>query len=250
MNQMYDRMSAPSKKSSKHTGAVPRWRTCKLQTYFTAKGLIDYFMVEDPSPSGAGLATAPMSQEEGKLFENLKADIIQASRDLDEEAGIVQDVEESRADRVPWLVHTGFPTHLRGLRDAEIIGYGAGGADTDLGRILAAAESTFRDAYKLCSDRSPDRKMTQQRAKRLSNFHYDNSNMISAKASRFRSFKNESSLTLYFQIIKQLFTYYYREVFYNDGHFTREHNHQTLPRDVIETAPITYCNRGKANPSF
>ncbi|KAJ0127932.1 Transposon Tf2-1 polyprotein [Fusarium oxysporum f. sp. albedinis] len=90
--------------------------------------------------------------------------------------------------------------------------------------------------------------MTQQRAKRLSNFHYDNSNMISAKASRFRSFKNESSLTLYFQIIKQLFTYYYREVFYNDGHFTREHNHQTLPRDVIETAPITYCNRGKANP--
>ncbi|KAK2468825.1 hypothetical protein H9L39_19587 [Fusarium oxysporum f. sp. albedinis] len=118
---MYDRMSAPSKKSSKHTGAVPRWRTCKLQTYFTAKGLIDYFMVEDPSPSGAGLATAPMSQEEGKLFENLKADIIQASRDLDEEAGIVQDVEESRADRVPWLVHTGFPTHLRGLRDAEIM---------------------------------------------------------------------------------------------------------------------------------
>ena len=91
----------------------------------------------------------------------------------------MQDVEESRGDRVPWLVHTGFPTHLRRLRDAEImllyalprsggpggddgeVEYGAVGADTDLGRILAAAESTFRDAYKLCSDRSPDRKITQ-----------------------------------------------------------------------------------------
>ncbi|KAJ4111296.1 hypothetical protein NW760_015413 [Fusarium oxysporum] len=99
---------------------MPLWRACKLQTYFTAKGLIDYFLVEeDPSLpltggalAGSGLAMASTSQEEGKLFEDLKADIIQASHDLDKEAEIVQDVEASRADRVPWLVHTGFPMHL------------------------------------------------------------------------------------------------------------------------------------------
>ncbi|KAM0362980.1 hypothetical protein ACHAO7_010767 [Fusarium culmorum] len=85
---------------------MPLWRACKLQTYFTAKGLIDYLLVEeDPSLpttggalAGSGLAMAPTSQEEGKLFEDLKADIIQASRDLDKEAEIVQDVEASRAD--------------------------------------------------------------------------------------------------------------------------------------------------------
>ncbi|PCD22149.1 hypothetical protein AU210_015948 [Fusarium oxysporum f. sp. radicis-cucumerinum] len=214
---------------------MPLWRACKLQTYFTAKGLIDYFLVEeDPSLpttggalAGSGLAMGSTSQEEGELFEDLKADIIQASRDLDKEAEIVQDVEASRADRVPWLVHTGFPTHLQGLRDTEI----------KSSRILAAAESLLRDAYKLCSDKSPDRKMTQQRAKRLSNFRSDDSNMSSAKASKFRSFKNESSLTSYFRITKQLLAYYYRVVYRDDGHFTREgENH--VPRDIIETTPL------------
>ncbi|EXM14554.1 hypothetical protein RAB80_010109 [Fusarium oxysporum f. sp. vasinfectum] len=111
---------------------------------------------------------ASTSQEEGKLFEDLKADIIQALRDLDKEAEIVQDVEASRADWVPWLVYIGFPTHLQGLRDTEIMssyalprsgddngdgggdssnnddGEEEGGAvntDIDLGRILAAVEN-------------------------------------------------------------------------------------------------------------
>jgi hypothetical protein len=121
-------MPVHGRKASEHTNAMPLWRACKLQTYFTAKGLIDYFVAEDPSPpttggapSRLGPVTASTSLEEGKLFGDLKADMIQASRDLDKEAEIVQDVEESRADRVPWLVHTGFPTHLRGLRDAEIM---------------------------------------------------------------------------------------------------------------------------------
>ncbi|KAF4435634.1 telomere-associated recq helicase [Fusarium austroafricanum] len=97
-----------------------------------------------------------------------------ASRDLDKEAEIVQDIEASRADRVPWLVHTGFPTHLQGLRDTEIMSSyalprsvdgddddggdgddddgegeeegGVGDTDIDLRRILAAGESTLRDA--------------------------------------------------------------------------------------------------------
>ncbi|RKK19065.1 hypothetical protein BFJ65_g571 [Fusarium oxysporum f. sp. cepae] len=212
---------------------------------------------------------ASTSQEEGKLFEDLKANIIQASRDLDKEAEIVQDVEASRADRVPWLVHTGFPMHLQGLRDTEIISSyallrsvdddddaggdgdndddddgegeeegGAGDMDIDLRRILAAAESILRDAYKLYSNKSPDRKMTQQRAKRLSNFRSDDSHMSSAKASKFRSFKNESSLTSYFRIIKQLLVYYYRVVYRDDSYFTREGENHIVPQDIIKTTPL------------
>ncbi|TVY74225.1 hypothetical protein Focb16_v005475 [Fusarium oxysporum f. sp. cubense] len=158
----------------------------------------------------------PLSQEEGRLFGDLKADVVQASRDLDNRAEIVQGIEESRADRVPWLVRTGFATHLRGLRDAEILSsyvlprsLDLGGRDdeddndddsdvddddddvnTDFSRILTAADGTLMDAYTSCSDASPDGKMTQQRAKRLSNFRGGEDNMSSAKASKFREFKN------------------------------------------------------------
>lgn len=39
--------------------------------------------------------------------------------------------------------------------------------------------------------------------------------MSNAKASKFRSFKNESSLTSYFRITKQLIAYYYHVVINN-----------------------------------
>ncbi|KAG8664063.1 uncharacterized protein FPOAC1_014130 [Fusarium poae] len=80
--------------------------------------------------------------------------------------------------------------------------------------------------------------MTQQRAKRLSNFRSDDSHMSSAKASKFRSFKNESSLTSYFRITKQLLAYYYRVVYRVDGHFTREGESHAVPQDIIETTPL------------
>ncbi|KAH7233831.1 uncharacterized protein BKA55DRAFT_742567 [Fusarium redolens] len=139
IEKMHDHMPAHGKRASQYTDDRPLWRSCRLQTYFTAKGLIDYFVIDDPSTSprigaagaagavsepptpGSSLLISPSSQEEGKLFEDLKADIIQASRDLEEKASIVEGIDESRADRVPWLIHTGFPTHLRGLRDTEIL---------------------------------------------------------------------------------------------------------------------------------
>ncbi|KAJ3453736.1 hypothetical protein MRS44_018368 [Fusarium solani] len=254
---MHQHMPAHGMKASQHREAVPLWRGCMLQTYFTAKGRIDYFIVEEPSlsssPSGEVSALRfllPPSQEEGKLFNELKADLAQASRDLEEQAGVMQDVGESRADRVPWLVHTGFPAHMRGLRDAEIQSSyslppkklpggdcgGEGEDNSDLIRILVAAETVLRDAYKLCSDKSLERKMTQQRAKRLNEFR-DAGGSSSGKPGGFRSFKNESSLTSYFRRMKQLLVYYYRVVFCEDGHFTRENEDQVLPRDVIEPTP-------------
>ncbi|KAK4076859.1 hypothetical protein Purlil1_12541 [Purpureocillium lilacinum] len=50
----------------------------------------------------------------------------------------------------------------------------------------------------------------------------------------FRNFKNESSLTTYSRTAKELLAYYYRVVYRQDGHFTREAEDQVLPRDVIE----------------
>lgn len=136
---MHDHAPAHGKKASQHTSDAPLWRACKLQTYFTAKGRIDYFVVaeeERPSPSSlpaTGRGEPAPSQEEGKLFDDLKADIIQASHDLDSKAEIVQGVEVSRADRVPWLIRTGFATHLQGLRDAEILSSYALPQSTDTG---------------------------------------------------------------------------------------------------------------------
>jgi hypothetical protein len=87
-------MPAHGKRASQHTSIRPLWKACKLQTSFTAKGLIDYFVVKDaeqlssPSPLGTR-GEPPPSQEEGKLFGDLKADIIQASHDLGSRAEIV-----------------------------------------------------------------------------------------------------------------------------------------------------------------
>jgi hypothetical protein len=272
IEKMHDHLPAHGKRASQHTSARPLWRACRLQTYFTAKGRIDYFVVEEEEEEEEegreeeregerpplSLLPAP-SQKEGKLFDDLKADIAQASHDLEGRAEIVQGVEDSRADRVPWLVRTGFPTHLQGLRDSEILssyalpgtsldidGYGedgdsddggGNGCVADLSRILTATDSMLKEAYASCSDTSPDGKMTQHRAKRLSNFRGGEYDMSNTNASKFRQFKNESSLRSYFRIAKQLITYYYRVVFLNDGHFSRdddEHGGIQVPQDTIK----------------
>jgi hypothetical protein len=82
--------------------------------------------------------------------------------------------------------------------------------NTDLSRILTAADGTLMDAYTSCSETSPDGKMTRQRALRLSNSRGGEDNMSSAKASKFREFKNGKLLKSYFRIAKQLLVYYYR----------------------------------------
>ena len=42
----------------------------------------------------------------------------------------------------------------------ELDAGGEGAEDLNLVRILVAAEAVLRDAYQLCNDTSPDRKMT------------------------------------------------------------------------------------------
>ena len=48
--KMHDHMPAHGKKASQHREDAPLWKACKLQTYFTGKGRIDYFVVKG-SPS-------------------------------------------------------------------------------------------------------------------------------------------------------------------------------------------------------
>lgn len=55
------------------------WKGCKLQTYFTSKGLIDYFVVTDNGKSEQGLSAAaeeglPLAEREKTYFEQIKDD--------------------------------------------------------------------------------------------------------------------------------------------------------------------------------
>jgi hypothetical protein len=217
------------------------WDTCTLQTYFTAKGQIDYFVVfeqEDekegsghPGPIQArGPQRAYLKEKEGD-FERVKDDIA-------EQAGIVQGFGDSRSAQVPWLQKTAFPSQLEGLTDDEIKGSFKlpsrkaedDGGDRALCRILDAAEALFHSAYQLCSDASPNRKMTQQRANILNGFYTG----ASGRSEGFRYHKNASTLAKYFRAWKQLLTYYYRVVHGEDGHFSKASPKQRVPKDAIE----------------
>jgi hypothetical protein len=90
----------------------------------------------------------------------------------------------------------------------------------------------LRDAYELCSDTSPARKMTQMRANILNEF-YDGPRV---KANGFLYFKNESTLSKYFKRAKELLAYYYNVVYREGGHFTRDRPDQRLPADMIEAS--------------
>lgn len=119
-----------------------------------------------------------------KLEDNYRA----TKDDIIEQASIVQDLGDSRSARVPWLERTAFLSQLANLKDEEIKGSfklpskktaiakgtiakaSKGGgkgkgkdrddADGGLRRILDAAEAVFQDVYRLCSDTSPNCKMT------------------------------------------------------------------------------------------
>jgi hypothetical protein len=106
------------KKARAHHDASPLWAECRLQTYFTAKGLIKYFLVSDAQPPKA--AAAGLSAPETDLFRKLDEDITKAEDDAERKGGVVQDFTESKSSRVPWLATLGFPAHLRGLKDDEI----------------------------------------------------------------------------------------------------------------------------------
>ncbi|KAG9249471.1 uncharacterized protein F5Z01DRAFT_631666, partial [Emericellopsis atlantica] len=134
LETMRDHMPRHRRTASEHytreETVAPLWAPCVLQTYFTAGGRIDYFVVEtNEGPPRLGLDTAapcvdatgpPPSSPERQVFKGLREDIRQAGRDPDAKAAIVEGPGPGRADKQRWLVYTGFLTHLEGLADAEI----------------------------------------------------------------------------------------------------------------------------------
>jgi hypothetical protein len=246
---------APATKLEAEPEANSLWDMCILQTYFTAKGRIDYFVVADKKEDSKGqsLVLLPPTELQEVYLREAEKDFEKVKDDVAKQAAIVQDPGDSRSAVVPWLQKTAFPSHIAGLADNEIKGSfklpskkialatasnGKGKSkdkdnddkDKDLRRILDAAEAVFQDAYELCSDTSPNRKMTQQRANILNEFYAG----ASGKSDGFRYHKNASTLSNYLRIWKQLLTYYYRVVHSEDGYFTRTSPDQRLPKDVIE----------------
>ena len=246
-------------KKAKEHDETPIWEECTLQSFFTTRSRVDYFVVgeeEEGSNTSGGVQvdSVQLSQPEKDLFVKLEKDFEDVKEDLEEQAGIVHDIKDSRSERIPWLHDlTRFPYHIGTLRDGEIWSSyclprkstldasDEDATDTDLVRILAAAEEMLRDAYRLCSDSSPDRKMTQQRALILNEFYSG----ASGKAGGFRPVKNASTLVSYFTTMKQLLVYYYRVVYSEDGHFTRTQSVQRMPSDTIQSSPQQRQAMGK-----
>ena len=227
---MRDHLTVHDNKGKQHSDATPLWRVCKLQTYFTAKGMIDYFEVEDAAPTisqqAAPLDISPSSSSSSTsvsatAVQHARSQFHQVIKDQICHRSRLSDVGrdalrfDSRSDFEPWLVTTGFPTHLDGLRDAEIRssyllpasldgnalldGSSEASSDSHLRRNLIAAEHTLRDAHRLCSDRSPDRKLTQQRALTLNYFRLnDASDAATSREAYLRCPKNKNLLVTYF----------------------------------------------------
>jgi Lhr-like helicase len=241
-SKINDHMRIHNKKASEHKNN-PLWEECELQTYFTAKGRIDYFPVvgvaRTETKSQPGTSLTPPTVAEDTYFQRVEDDYARVEGDLRQQAQVVRDFGDSKSARVPWLERTAFPSHLAGLKDDEIkrsyelpkkTDVDVKGAGDELGRILAATEAVLQDAYLLCSDKSPDRKMTQQRANILSEFYVG----ASGKAVGFRYYKNASTLVKYFTTWKQLIAYYYRVVHCKPGHFSYVNSDQKLPQDVVQ----------------
>jgi hypothetical protein len=169
----------------------------------------------------------------------LEEDYKDIKHDIKEQASMVRDFGDSRSERIPWLEQTG-PSHLVGLKDDQVKSSyelppkketDTAVVDANLVRIVTAAEAVLRDAYLLCSDMSPDRKMTQQQANILNEFYA----RASGTSDGFQYFKNASTLVTYFTTMKQLLVYYYHVVHCKDRHFDQPTEDQAMPLDIIQS---------------
>ena len=209
-----------------------------MQTYFSYKSRINYFIVVESAIAVAqSKSSSKLPATKQECLEKIKKDFESVKGDIVEQASIVQGFGDSKSAQVPWLEKTAFPSHLAGLTNNEIKGSfkllskkTKDNKDKDLRQILDTAEALFQDAYQLCSNASPNRKMTQQRANILNEFYTG----ASGKSDSFRYYKNASTLANYLRIWKQLLTYYYRVVYSEDSHFSKASPEQRVPKDVIE----------------
>ena len=81
------------KRKPKEHESTPLWKEFRLQTYFTAKGRIDYFVMTDGEEEGGVSAQASSSvlltQPEKELFKKLEKEYKDVKCDLEEQATVV-----------------------------------------------------------------------------------------------------------------------------------------------------------------
>ena len=80
-----------------------------LQTYFTAKGRIDYFVVieqEDEKEGGDQQGPIQLTEPQKAYLEEIEKDFEGIKDDIVEQASIVQGFGNSRSAQVPWLEKT------------------------------------------------------------------------------------------------------------------------------------------------
>jgi hypothetical protein len=106
--------------------------------------------------------------------------------------------------------------------------------DPVLTRIITTTRALLQEAYELCSDMSPDQKMTHQRTYILNEFYIG----ASGKSEAFHHYKITSSLSQYFHTWVQLIVFYYRVVYIVGGYFTQREPHHQIPEDVIQPTAL------------
>jgi hypothetical protein len=121
---MRDHTVVHGRKAKEHN-KTPLWEEYLLQSYFTTRSRVDYFVVTEEEAEdgfrGVSIDSILLSQPEKDLFVKLKKDYKDIKVDIEEQASIVYDIGDSRSERVPWLHDlTGFPYHMPNLKGEEI----------------------------------------------------------------------------------------------------------------------------------
>lgn len=137
--RMRDHVSTHGRKPKQHE-ATGFWEECRLQTYFSRKSRIEYFVVvEGATATSTAIATATavvakpavlvardkssgLAAAEQECLGRLEDEYEAVKDDIIEQASIVQDLGDSRSAQVPWLERTAFPSHIASLKDEEFKG--------------------------------------------------------------------------------------------------------------------------------
>ncbi|KAG6018558.1 hypothetical protein E4U40_000164, partial [Claviceps sp. LM458 group G5] len=243
--RMEDHMPRHGRKPGENKRSVLRgegerlWQACLLQSYSTAPNRINNFVVTvqeanaGPGSSSSTAAVAAAHEHPGQpaadaaFLNEMLQDLDEVKRGRQREAALVGTYDRKSTKR--WLIHTGLAMYLEGLLDAEISSSfqlpkkgcvdQEGEAETgDLLIILSTAESLFRDAYNLVSEKTGGQIISFAHMLVLSNFAAGDRKQ--GKDIPFRYHKEEKSLVSYFQRMKELLVFFYRVAYREDGHFT------------------------------
>jgi hypothetical protein len=87
-----------------------------LQTYFSCKSCINYFIVVESAIAVAqSKSSSKLPATEQECLEKIKKDFESVKGDIVEQASIVQGFGDSKSAQVPWLEKTAFLSYLAGL---------------------------------------------------------------------------------------------------------------------------------------